>query len=184
MTYEQIVAFAKKKVTSAKVKKFNDFVAAQVNITGEGEGAFYIKADNGTVEIEPYTYDDKNILYVASADVFTAVLDGKKDAVAAVEAGELKIEYDYERGLAFLGLFKAAAKKAPAKKATTAKKAPAAKKETVKKAPAKKATTAKKAEAKPAAKAVAKKTVSAPSAEAKTKAVATAKKAVAKKTTK
>ena len=185
MTYEEIVAYTKKKVAAANFKSYKGHLAAQVNITGEGEGAFYIELNNAVAAVEPYEYYDRDLILISNADVFVAILDGKKAAQDAVAAGELRLEGNVEKALELAEAFK---KKAPAKKATPAKKAEA-------KPAAKKATPAKKAEAKPAAKkaAPAKKAEAKPvvaktaekaTADTKKVAVATAKKNVAKKVTK
>ena len=200
MTYEEIVAYTKKKVAAANFKSYKGHLAAQVNITGEGEGAFYIELNDAAVAVEPYEYYDRDVILVSNADVFIAILDGKKAAQDAVAAGELRLEGNVEKALELAEAFK---KKAPAKKATPAKKAeakPVAKKA----APAKKVTPAKKAEAKPVAKKaeakpavkkeapvkkaeekpVVAKTVEKATADTKKSAVATAKKNVTKKVTK
>lgn len=207
MTYEEIVAYTKKKVAAANFKSYKGHLAAQVNITGEGEGAFYIELNDATAAVEPYEYYDRDVILVSNADVFIAILDGKKVAQDAVAAGELKLVGNVEKALE---LAEALKKKAPAKKAEAkpaAKKAATAKKAEAKPV-AKKATPAKKAEAKPAAKkeapakkaapavkkeATAKKAEEKPvvaktaekaTADTKKSAVATAKKNVAKKVTK
>lgn len=207
MTYEEIVAYTKKKVAAANFKSYKGHLAAQVNITGEGEGAFYIELNDAAVAVEPYEYYDRDVILVSNADVFIAILDGKKAAQDAVAAGELKLVGNVEKALE---LAEALKKKAPAKKATpAAKKATPAKKAEAKPvakkaAPAKKATPAKKAEAKPVAKKaeakpavkkeapvkkaeekpVVAKTVEKATADTKKSAVATAKKNVTKKVTK
>lgn len=179
MTYEEIVAYTKKKVAAANFKSYKGHLAAQVNITGEGEGAFYIELNDAAVAVEPYEYYDRDVILVSNADVFIAILDGKKVAQDAVAAGELKLVGNVEKALELAEAFK---KKAPAKKATPAKKAeakPVAKKTEAKPA-VKKDAPAKKAEEKP----VVAKTVEKATADTKKSAVATAKKNVTKKVTK
>ena len=201
MTYEEIVAYTKKKVAAANFKSYKGHLAAQVNITGEGEGAFYIELNDATAAVEPYEYYDRDVILVSNADVFIAILDGKKAAQDAVAAGELKLIGNVEKALELAEAFK---KKAPAKKAEAkpaAKKAAPAKKAEAKPA-AKKEAPAKKAEAKPVAKKAAPavkkeapakkaeekpvvaKTAEKATADTKKSAVATAKKNVAKKVTK
>ena len=164
MTYEEIVAYAKKKMADVDVTDYKGHLAVQVNITGEGEGAFYIELNDGTAAVEPYEYFDRDAVLIATADVFNALVDGKKDAVAAFLAGELAVEGNLDKAQEFGNVLKNKKKKA-AKKTT-------AKKTVAKKVPAKKA------EAKPVAK---KETVEKPAAATKKAALATAKKAVAKK---
>jgi putative sterol carrier protein len=162
MKYEEIVAYTKKKIADVDAADFKGHLAVQVNITGEGEGAFYVELNDGKAEVEPYEYFDRDAVLITTAEVFIAIVDGKKDAVAAYLAGELKVEGSVEKAKEFAGLVKkskkTAAKKA-VKPAKTTKAAPkketakaaAPKKETVKKAPAataKKTAAKKKAEVK------------------------------------
>lgn len=42
MTYEEIVAYTKSKMAEVDISGYKGHLAAQVNITGEGEGAFYV----------------------------------------------------------------------------------------------------------------------------------------------
>ena len=164
MTYEEIVGYVKKKAAKADAKNFGP-VAVQIDITGEGEGAFYVAVSDGKVDVQPYEYFDHNAKVIADGNDFVAFLDGKKGAEVLTVAGD-------EGAVAIVKSFaaaekapakKAAAKPAAEKKAAPAKKAepkkaaakPAEKKEEVKKEEAKKAEPAKaevkKAEAKPAA---------------------------------
>lgn len=204
MTYEEIVAYTKKVVAAADLKAYKGHLAAQINITGEGEGAFYIELNDGTAAVEPYEYFDRDVILQSTVSVFTDILDGKKYPQEALDNKELAVIGDAEKALELVEILKKkpAAKKAPAKKAEAkpaAKKAPAKKAEAkpaAKKAPAKKAEAkpaakktepAKKAEAKPVAKKaepVKKAEVKPATVETKKAAVATAKKNVAKKVTK
>ena len=47
MTYEEIVAKVKDRLAGVDPNKVNGFLAIQVNITGEGEGAFYVEVKDG-----------------------------------------------------------------------------------------------------------------------------------------
>lgn len=192
MTYEKIVSAVKKAIGKKDVSKMAD-VAVQVDIIGEGEGAFYVAVKEGKVEVAPYEYYDYTAKYVVTADELMDVVSGKvaADSVGTVEGDAA--------ALAVLAGAKAPAKKAaakaPAKKAAAkapAKKAPA-KKAAAPKAPAKKAevkkeapkAAEKKAEApKAAAKAPAKKATAAKAPAKKAAAPKAAAKAPAKKATK
>lgn len=165
MKYEEIVKKVKTAYAKADASKVEGHVAIQVDVTGEGEGAFYIEIADGKVAVEPYEYKDKDAKIIANAEDILAVVAGKKGA------DTLYVEGNTEKALVLNTLVakKAPAKKAPAKKAVAAKK-------TEEKAPAKKP-----AAKKPATvKAVAAKPVAEKKVEAKT---ATAKKPVAKKAT-
>lgn len=153
MTYEEIVAYTKSKLADVDLSDYKGHLAVQVNITGEGEGAFYIELNDSAAAVEPYEYFDRDVMLTASADVFMAIVDGKKDAVAAYLAGQLKVEGSLDKATGFGNLLKKSKKKAekkPAKKATVKKTAAKAVKSTeaVKKAAV---ATAKKVTAKNAA---------------------------------
>lgn len=138
MTYEKIVEYVQKK--AAKVKANVD-AAVQVDITGEGEGAFYVQAKDGKYEVEPYEYYGHDAKIVADGKDFIAFLDGKKDESV------ITVEGDADKAVIVKALASKAAEKKEEKKAEPAKAeapkaekaAPAKKEETAKKAPAKKA---------------------------------------------
>ncbi len=178
MTYEKIVENLQKKFAKADVKEIKAHVAVQVDITGEGEGAFYVEISDGKLAIEPYEYYEHDAKLIVSADNLTAVVDGKLDASVAYNEGLLQVEGNLESAAVLKALIPA--KKAAAAPKVEAKKTevkPAVKKaETPKKtAPAKKTAApkaeAKKTEVKPAVK----------KAETPKKVVAPAKKTVAPK---
>mgnify|MGYP002679325222 FL=1 len=155
MTYEEIVAYTKNVVAAADLKAYKGHLAAQINITGEGEGAFYIELNDGTAAVEPYEYFDRDVILQSTVGVFADILDGKKYPQEALDNNELAVIGDAEKALELVEILKkkTVAKKAAAKKAEAkpaAKKAPAKKAEA--KPAAKKAEPVKKAEAKPAAK--------------------------------
>lgn len=171
MTFQEMFDRAKAALTKASAADSAVFVAAQVNVTGEGSGIFYVKAADGVLEVEPYDYMDHNVLLTADSAELLAALE-------AAKAAELAMEGDAESVAAFqaiLGTLPAPAAKEAPKKATAPTeaeaKAPAAKPAAEKAAPKAAAV----AESAPAAKAEAKKT-EAPKAAA---APATAKKPAA-----
>ncbi len=166
MTYEEIVAYTKSKMAEVDISGYKGHLAAQINITGEGEGAFYVEINDGNAVVEPYEYFDRDAVLIASADVFKSIVDGKKDAVAAYLTGGLKVEGSVEKAKEFGELLKSSKKKAAKK--TTAK--------TTKTAKAAKTT-------KTAKTAKAEKTTKTVTPAQKKAAVATAKKVVAKKST-
>ena len=145
MTYEEIVSYVSKKATKLKAK---GEAAVQVDITGEGEGAFYVAIKEGKIEVAPYEYFDHDAKVIADGNDFIAYLDGKADA------NVLEIQGDAEKA----AIIKELVSKAPAKAAAkpVEKKAEPAKEAEKKAEPAKeaekKAEPAKAAAKKPAAK--------------------------------
>nr|MCR4903358.1 SCP2 sterol-binding domain-containing protein [Butyrivibrio sp.] len=78
MTYSSIVKDAKKAVKAIDTAKITDHVAVEIDITGEGEGAFYIELSPGSVKVEPYEYYDRDFLIRGEGAVILDVLTGKK----------------------------------------------------------------------------------------------------------
>lgn len=141
MTYEEIVQTAKDILLKKDVSEFKGHLAVQVDVTGEGEGAFYVELKDGELFVEPYDYNDRDCKLIASADTLTKLVTGKLDAVLAFTTGKLKVEGSIDKALEFQKICKAKDKK-------TAQ--PAAKKAAAK--PAEKKTCTKTAEKKSAAK--------------------------------
>lgn len=139
MTYEEIVKGAREALCNKDVKDMQGHLAVEIDVTGEGEGAFYIELKDGAINVEPYEYYDNDCKLIASAEVLTKLMEGKLDAVMAYTTGKLKVEGSIEKALEFQKIVKAKDKK-PAKAAKTTK---AAEKDTKEK-PAAKKTVAKK----------------------------------------
>ncbi|MCR5656512.1 MAG: SCP2 sterol-binding domain-containing protein [Butyrivibrio sp.] len=144
MNYEEIVAKVKDAAKNVDVSNVQEHAAYQFNITGEGEGAFYIEINDGKMDVQPYEYFDRDILVFTSASDLVDILEGKTDFVNAYLTGKISAEGDLRKADLLKGIGavkKEAAKKAPAKKAPAKKEASSkttAKKTTAKKAPAKK----------------------------------------------
>jgi len=171
MTYKEIVEKVKKEFGNADVSNYEDHLALQINITGEGEGAFYAEINQGALSIEPFDYNDNNATLTASGDDIIKIFTGKLDMNKATEAGKLEITGDYAKALSIQPVIdgnKKPAKKTAAKKTTTTKKTAEKTTKTTKTTKA----SAEKAEAKTTTKAVketAKKTTAAKTAATKTK---------------
>lgn len=125
MTYEEIVKEAKASLCGKDAKEIDGHLAVQIDVIGEGEGAFYVEVKDGEVFVEPYEYYDRDCKLIATADVFTKLISGKLDAVLAYTTGKLRVEGDLGKALEFQKLTKAAAKekKAAAKESKAAAKA-------------------------------------------------------------
>ena len=101
MTYEEIVAKVKKLCEDADLKGYDQHLAVEVAIEGEGEGVFYIEAKDGKVYVEPYDYRDRDVRLIATADNFIKIASGKTDPVAAFTIGKLKVDGSIEKALEF-----------------------------------------------------------------------------------
>ena len=64
------------------VSDIREHLAYQFNVTGEASGIFYVEVKDGQLHIEPYEYYDRDAIFTGTAEVFTAIMTGKKDPVA------------------------------------------------------------------------------------------------------
>ncbi|MBE5944543.1 MAG: SCP2 sterol-binding domain-containing protein [Lachnospiraceae bacterium] len=101
MTYEDIVAKVRERLADVDPNKVDGFLAIQVNVTGEGEGAFYVEVKDGKLSVEPYEYYDRQAKITMKSKNFLALMDGKLDPVAAFTLGKLKIDGSIEKVLEF-----------------------------------------------------------------------------------
>ena len=105
MTFEELLA--KVRGMAAGFDHLDtQFLAVQVNITGDHSGVFYIEIKDGHISIEPYEYNDRNCAVTVSMSNFNKLLDGKADAVALFTVGKLKVDGDIGKALEFANLLK------------------------------------------------------------------------------
>ena len=124
MTYEEIVKEAQKLVAKADASAISEHLAVQYNVTGEGEGAFYMEVKDGKVEVQPYDYKDRDILVTADGQTILDMMSGKLDVVAAYLTHKISAEGDLGKADILKKLISGAkkAEKATAKVAKKAKK--------------------------------------------------------------
>ena len=94
MTYEEIVKEAHKLVSKADASGISEHLAVQYNVTGEGEGAFYMEVKDGKAEVQPYDYKDRDILVTADGQTILDMMSGKLDVVAAYLTHKISAEGD------------------------------------------------------------------------------------------
>lgn len=106
MTYEEIFTKTKELILANDVSGLEGHIAIQINITGEGEGAFYIELKDGVVYVEPYEYYDRDCIFIVSGKNFLKMCEGKLNPVAAFTTGKLKVEGSIEKALEFANIVK------------------------------------------------------------------------------
>lgn len=122
MTYEEIFAKAESLFGKGDATGFDGDFAIQVNITGEGEGAFYVAYKNGALDVAPYEYHDRDAILFASAENFLKIAEGSLGAVPAFLSGKLKVEGSTEKALELDKLITYMKKKAKEESKSAAKK--------------------------------------------------------------
>lgn len=121
MTYEEIFSKSKDLILANDASGIGEHLAVEVDIVGEGAGAFYIELKDGNLFVEPYEYYDRDCKLIVSGEDFIKICDGSLDAVKAFTNGSLKIEGDIDKALKISEIFNAVKEKksekpAPAKK--------------------------------------------------------------------
>ncbi|MBD5103656.1 MAG: SCP2 sterol-binding domain-containing protein [Ruminococcaceae bacterium] len=159
MTYEKIFSEVQKNFKKAKISNFTREFAFQFNITGDGEGIFYAAYKNGVLSVEPYDYQDRDVIFTADGKTITDIASGKLEPIDAINGGKLFVDgnQDIAKEIMLLINHKNKAADKPETKTTATKTAASTKKAVEKKTSAKAETETKsastaKSEAKPAAK--------------------------------
>lgn len=86
MTYEKIVEKVKKALAKVDASGVKGHLAVQVDVYGEGEGAFYIEVKDGKVDVQPYEYFDHDLRIRCTGDEIIAIAEGKKKILEEVAA--------------------------------------------------------------------------------------------------
>lgn len=122
MTYEEIVDKVREGFENADAREIFEHLAVQVNIEGEGHGAFYIEIANRNAIVEPYDYYDRDGLLTADGDTLIAIAEGKLSIIDAIESDKMLAigNLGKIRMLSKIKL-KKTVKKAPPKKSTQKK---------------------------------------------------------------
>ena len=91
MTYEEIVDHVRHMYENADARSIFEHIAIQVNIVGEGAGAFYVEVAERHICVEPYDYRDRDGLITAQADDLMELAMRKITFDEAIASG--KIQY-------------------------------------------------------------------------------------------
>ena len=106
MTYSEYFSSVKTKFMGADVSDIHEHLAYQFNVTGEASGIFYVEVKDGQLYIEPYEYHDRDAMFIASADVFDKIMEGKMDPVMAFTLQKLRVEGNIDKALKLSELIK------------------------------------------------------------------------------
>lgn len=101
MTFADLFSEIKSQFMSADVSDITEHLAYQFNITGEGEGIFYVEVKEGKLYVEPYEYFDRDAVFTCSANTLLKIASGKLDSILAVTLQKLKVEGNIDKALRF-----------------------------------------------------------------------------------
>lgn len=97
MTYHELVEKARETFEYSDARAVFEHVAIQVNIIGEGSGAFYIEIAQRQVSVEPYDYYDRDGLITTTAENLILIVEGKLSFMEAVAEGKIQYSGDMEK---------------------------------------------------------------------------------------
>lgn len=83
MTFFEIFDEVKATFMQADVSDYREHLTLQVNMTGEGEGRFYAELNDGKLNVEPYEYYDRDVLFIIESKEFLKLVHGKLDPMFA-----------------------------------------------------------------------------------------------------
>jgi len=92
MTFQEAFDKIRSQIISSNVSNIKDKIAAQVNLTGDGAGTFYIEVKDGYLSVEPYDYHDRDLMFTADTYDFIDIVFGKLSAEKAVMTHRLSID--------------------------------------------------------------------------------------------
>ena len=101
MTYQELFEKVRDEVYSNDLSGLEGHLAVQINIVGDGAGAFYIELLDGKVYVEPYEYYDRDCIFIVSANDFLQIMSGEMNPVWAFTTGKLKVQGSIEKALEF-----------------------------------------------------------------------------------
>ena len=100
MTYHELVEKVRiALVVKTDASKIEEHIAAQVNVQGEAEGAFYIEIKDGELVVKPFDYNDRDFLLTCDGEEILAVAQGKKNLEAAITEGVIAHEGNWDKTL-------------------------------------------------------------------------------------
>ena len=105
MTFNEILEMVRDTAAKTDVSGV-DFLAVQVNLTGNNGGVFYVEVKDNHVNVEPYDYHDRSCAVTISGDDFVKLANGKLDPVKAFTLGKLKVDGDLGKALQFASVVK------------------------------------------------------------------------------
>ncbi len=106
MNFTELVQTVRERFSETDVSHIPGVLAYQFNVTGKGEGIFYVEIKDGRLSVEPYEYYDRHAIFTISGSDLIKLITGKLDPVAAFTTGRLKVEGDIGKALELIQFLK------------------------------------------------------------------------------
>ncbi|CAM3239044.1 SCP2 sterol-binding domain-containing protein [Rhodothermus bifroesti] len=78
----------------------------QLNLTGEGGGAYYLVVKNGTLEIHEGTHENPTVTVTTSAENWLKLNNGEANPMALMMMGKLKVSGSLPMATKFQSMFR------------------------------------------------------------------------------
>lgn len=91
MEYLSIVGITKDYFAEKDPRNIGEHIAVQVDITGDGHGAFYIEAFRDTVDVKPYEYYGHHAKIIVDSDTYLKLLKHPDDLIEFLEERKVQI---------------------------------------------------------------------------------------------
>ncbi|MGN0496863.1 MAG: SCP2 sterol-binding domain-containing protein [Lachnospiraceae bacterium] len=100
MTYAEFFYEIKNKFMGTDVSDIHEHLAFQFDVEDpECGGIFYVEVKEGQLYVEPYEYYDRDAKFIADADTFMKLAEGKIDPIAAFTIQKLKVDGNIDKAL-------------------------------------------------------------------------------------
>lgn len=94
-----IIELIRSKYPNPDLSAFTDKFAVQVELTDIAGGVFYMEVLNGILSIEPYEYNDKDLLVRISKENLEKMINGKLNVEKALITKKIVIKGNMSKAL-------------------------------------------------------------------------------------
>ena len=91
MTFEEIVQKVTEVYAGADTSRVSEHAAIEIDVLGEGEGAFYVEMSPGRIVVAPYNYYDRDAVVTVFAKHLMELIEGKTDVENAYIARKIHV---------------------------------------------------------------------------------------------
>lgn len=99
-----LIKLIKEKIDAADTSLIKEKFAVEFQITGEG--VFYVEVKDGNISIEPYEYNDRDLLIKASADTLEKIIKKELSIEKALITRKIIVSGNLQKAAFIKKLFK------------------------------------------------------------------------------
>lgn len=99
MTYHELVNELKINYEMVDASNIAEHFAIQYNITGEAEGALYVEIAEGDIDVQPYEYDDRDIIITTDYQTAVDISERKISLLRAYRLEKVNVWGDFDKAV-------------------------------------------------------------------------------------